>query len=145
MHVLREPHLGLRMMLESTPTLTVLGAGLNDQKPAHRLFHDLAGRGWNLVPVHPRDNGHILTHQIQSSFDLDSTEILVFFLSPQQTFDQLKDIHDHIGSGHFPFVWLQPGAADEDVLAWLNEHNIPHVVDECVVQFILRHHVIYAT
>jgi predicted CoA-binding protein len=40
----------------------------------------------------------------------------------------------------FPFIWLQPGAADDFVLEWLNLNDVPHVVDDCVVEFIRRHH-----
>ncbi len=139
--MLREPHLGLRMMLETTSTLTILGAGLNDEKPAHRLFYDLDGKGWRLVPVHPRDEGMILSSPIEQSINLETTKVLVFFLSPQQTLNQLIELQENNTSNEVPFIWLQPGAADDDVLEWLNAKGIPHVVDECVVEFILRHHI----
>jgi len=130
-------------MLESTSTLTILGAGLNDEKPAHRLFHDLDGKGWKLVPVHPRDKGFVLSSPIEQSINPTTTKILVFFLSPQQTLNQLIELHKNTTSKEFPFIWLQPGAADDDVLEWLNAEGIPHVVDECVVEFILRHHITF--
>jgi predicted CoA-binding protein len=129
------------MMLETTSTLTILGAGLNEQKPAHRLFHDLEGKGWNLVPVHPRDEGTILAAPIEQSINPKTAKILVFFLSPHQTLNQLIELKENKEFKEFPFIWLQPGAADDDVLTWLNAEGIPHVVDECVVEFIRRHHI----
>jgi predicted CoA-binding protein len=129
------------MMLETTSTLTILGAGLNEEKPAHRLFHDLDGKGWRLVPIHPRDKGTILSSPIEHSIGPEVAKVLVFFLSPQQTLSQLIDLQENYTNNEFPFIWLQPGAADDDVLTWLNAEGIPHVVDECVVEFIHRHHI----
>ncbi|MDA0715250.1 MAG: CoA-binding protein [archaeon] len=138
--VLREPHLGLRNMLEHTKTLAILGAGLNEQKPAHRLFHDLNGRGWTLIPVHPNDKGNILSNNIVSTIEPTSVSVVVFFLSPQQTMAQLRSFEARLLNKPFPFIWLQPGAADDFVLEWLNLNDVPHVVDDCVVEFIRRHH-----
>ena len=44
-------------LITSMDFVHVLGAGLNTERPAHHAVHDLSGRGWTPVPVHPTDAG----------------------------------------------------------------------------------------
>ena len=43
--------------LRSVRTVHVIGAGLKEDRPANRAFHDMKERGYRMVPVHPRDAG----------------------------------------------------------------------------------------
>ena len=137
--MLQEPHSNLRMMLETRRNIMVLGAGLDAAKPAHRLFLDLQHTNWSFIPVHPLDKGDVLGNEIQPSALSINADIAVFFLSPQRTMEQLLLFDNTIPTDELPFIWLQPGAANEDVLEWLNAHDVDHVVDECIVEFIQRH------
>ena len=40
--------------LETIQTVHIIGAGLNQKKPAHQAFHDANDKGFRMVPVHPK-------------------------------------------------------------------------------------------
>ena len=45
----------LKELVSRIKFVHVLGAGMNSEKPANTSISDLSERGWNPVPVHPRD------------------------------------------------------------------------------------------
>ena len=47
----------LKDLVSQIKFVHVLGAGMNSEKPANTAISDLSERGWNPVPVHPRDAG----------------------------------------------------------------------------------------
>ena len=68
--------------LHDVRTVHIIGAGLNQDKPAHRAFIDAGHRGFRMVPVHPKAAGSsilgrpILPHPWSSS----DPEMFVIFL-----------------------------------------------------------------
>ena len=60
----------------------ILGAGLNSERPAHSAVNDLSERGWNPIPIHPRDagasiSGYPIRPMIEDGIE---PEIVVLFL-----------------------------------------------------------------
>ncbi len=119
--------------LRHTRSVHVLGAGLNQDRPAHKAFQDMKGRGYRMVPVHPRDAGNtihglpIVPHPWAS----DKPELFVMFLSPDRTLGLLRKWL--LTERQIPFVWLQPGAESEDVEDFLRETGVPHSIGKCWV------------
>ena len=92
--MLRDAHPAIAGVLRTATTIHVLGAGLNPEKPAHRAIHDLDGKGWRLVPVHPRDaGGAILGRPIRPALeDGIVPEIVVFFLAPERAKQAVREL-----------------------------------------------------
>ena len=124
--MLRDAHPAIAGVLRTATTIHVLGAGLNPEKPAHRAIHDLDGKGWRLVPVHPRDaGGAILGRPIRPALeDGIVPEIVVFFLAPERAKQAVRELTVRYGMESMPLLWFQPGSEHEDVLEMLNEAGI---------------------
>ena len=80
--MLRDAHPAIVGTVCGASSIHVLGAGLNPEKPAHRAIHDLDGKGWRLVPIHPRDaGGAILGRPIRPAIEEGlQPEVVVFSL-----------------------------------------------------------------
>jgi predicted CoA-binding protein len=144
--MLRDAHPAIEGTVRGANSIHILGAGLNPERPAHQAIHDLDGKGWRLVPIHPRDaGGAILGRPIRASIDESSVpEIVVFFLAPERAKQAVMELMVRHGQSNLPLLWFQPGSEHEEVLEMLNESGILHIVDDCIVRYIQRHHLISA-
>ena len=119
--------------LRHTRSVHILGAGLNQDRPAHKAFQDMKNRGYRMVPVHPRDAGNTIEGLpiVPHPWASDRPELFVMFLSPERTLGLLRKWL--IAGRQIPFVWLQPGAESEDVADFLRETGVPHSIGKCWV------------
>lgn len=140
--MLRDVHPAIQGMVCRASTIHILGAGLKPERPAHQAIHDLQGRGWRLVPIHPNDaGGAILGRPIRASIeDGILPEVVVFFLAAERAKQAVLELIMKFDSQTMPLLWFQPGSEHEEVLEMLNEAGILHIVDDCIVRFIQRHH-----
>jgi predicted CoA-binding protein len=140
--MLRDAHPAVLETVRKAKSIHVLGAGMKADRPAHQAFHDLNGRGWRLVPVHPLDaGGSILGHPVRPALEGGALpEVVVFFLAPERAKAAVRELVLRCEPSEMPLLWFQPGSEHEDVLEMLNEAGILHIVDDCIVRFILRHH-----
>ena len=119
--------------LRHTRSVHIIGAGLNQDRPAHKALLDMRGRGYRMIPVHPRDAGStieglpILPHPWAS----DEPELFVMFLSPVRTLALLR--RWLIAGRNIPFIWLQPGAESDESTNLLRDAGIPHSAGKCWV------------
>lgn len=140
--VLRDSHPAIHDTVMGAKSIHILGAGLKPERPAHRAIHDLDERGWRLVPVHPNDaGGSILGRPIRPNIEIGTVpEVVVFFLAPERAMKAVMELMVRIPLDEMPLLWFQPGSEHEDVLEMLNEADITHIVDDCIVRFAQRHH-----
>lgn len=140
--MLRDAHPAILQTVVNAKSIHILGAGLNPERPAHRAIHDLDEKGWRLVPVHPRDaGGSISGRPIRQRIEAGTIpEVVVFFLAPERAKRAVMELVMRYERGSFPLLWFQPGSEHEDVLEMLNDAGIVHIVDDCIVRFIQRHH-----
>ena len=140
--MLRDAHPAIQGVVSEAASIHILGAGLKPEKPAHQAIHDLDGKGWRLVPIHPIDaGGAILGRPIRASLeDGIHPEIVVLFLAPERARQAVLELIMKFDSQTMPLIWFQPGSEHEGALEMLNEAGILHIVDDCIVRFIQRHH-----
>jgi len=140
--MLRDAHPAIQRVVKEATTIHILGAGLKAERPAHQAIIDLDGKGWRLVPVHPRDaGGAIQGRPIRASIENGiMPEIVVFFLAPERAKQAVMELIMNVDSRDMPLLWFQPGSEHEDVLEMLNEAGLLHIVDDCIVRYIERHH-----
>ena len=119
--------------LRQTRSVHILGAGLNQDRPAYKAFHDMRGRGYRMIPVHPRDAGSTIEGMpiVPHPWASEEPELFVMFLSPVRTIALLRK---WVFAGrHIPFIWLQPGAESEDAIDLLRDADIPYSTGRCWV------------
>ena len=121
------------LFLRQTKSIHILGAGLNQERPAHKAFHDMRGRGYRMIPVHPRDAGSTIEGMpiVPHPWASEEPELFVMFLSPDRTIALLRKWL--IAGRHIPFIWLQPGAESEDAIDLLRDADIPYSTGRCWV------------
>ena len=130
----------LKDLVLQTKFVYILGAGVNTQKPANTAVSDLSERGWNPIPIHPKDAGaSIAGYPIRRSIeDGIPTEIVVLFLAPERAREAVKSLllTKYYSS---PLVWFQHGSEDDVAEGWLDDAGWDYVKDDCIVRFVLRH------
>ena len=94
------------------------------------------------MPVHPVDaGGSILGWPVRPTLEVGIVpEIVVFFLAPDRAKAAVRELVLRYDASQMPLLWFQPGSEHEEVLEMLNDAGILHIVDDCIVRFILRHH-----
>ena len=119
--------------LRQTRSVHILGAGLNQDKPAHKAFQDMKDRGYRMVPVHPRDAGNTIQGLpiVPHPWASDKPELFVMFLSPDRTLGLLRKWL--IAERRIPFIWLQPGAESEAVADSYEKPASPTPIGKCWV------------
>ena len=127
-------------LVSNTEFVHILGAGLNSERPANNAVQDLSERGWNPVPIHPRDaGGSIAGHPIRSTIeDGIQTDIVVLFLAPERAREVVKKLLI-TNPDYSPLVWFQEGAEDEVAENWLNDAGWNFVKQDCIVRFVQRY------
>ena len=140
--MLRDSHPAIYETVRDAQSIHILGAGMNPQRPAHQAIHDLDGRGWRLVPIHPNDaGGSILGRPIRPLIEKGiAPQVVVFFLAPERAKKAVLELMIRFPLAEMPLLWFQPGSEHEEVLEMLNEADITHIVDDCIVRFVQRHH-----
>ena len=85
--------------------------------------------------------GSILGRPIRPRIqDGESPEVVVFFLAPERAKQAVMELIVRYERAAFLLLWFQPGSEHEGVLEMLNEAGIVHIVDDCIVRFVQRHH-----
>ena len=129
----------LRELISQTKFVHVLGAGMNTEKPANTAISDLSERGWNPVPIHPRDAGaSIVGFPIRPRIeDGVFPEVVVLFLAPERAREAVKRLL--VTNYDYPaLVWFQHGAEDTTAEGWLEEAGWNYVKEDCIVRFVQR-------
>lgn len=127
-------------VIQHAESIHILGAGLNTERPANRAVHDLDKRGWRLVPIHPRDAGdsicgRVIRSEIETGIIPD---IVVLFLAPARAKAAILGMVMKYQAEDMPLIWLQRGAEDSDLIEMLEDNNLRHVRDDCIVEYITR-------
>ena len=65
-------------------------------------------------------------------------EIVVLFLAPQRALEVVKRFLFRFQGPDFPLIWFQRGAKDDDAVSMLEEIGAKYVVEDCIVEYILR-------
>ena len=114
-------------LVSQTKFVHILGAGLNSERPAHSAVNDLSERGWNPIPIHPRDAGaSIFGYPIRPMIeDGIEPEIVVLFLAPERAREAVRKLLLRNYESP-PLIWFQLGAEDS-------------ISEDCIVRFVQRH------
>lgn len=119
--------------LLSNPTATrvaVVGATDTPGKWGGRAYRDLKRKGFKVSPVNPGAVTVDGDPSAASVADLDEAPDLVLFVVPPTV--TLAILEECLTLG-YTTVWIQPGAADEAVRAFVTDNGFNAVVDACIL------------
>jgi hypothetical protein len=127
-------------LVSETKFVHILGAGLNSEKPANSAVKDLSERGWNPIPIHPKDAGASISgYPIRPMIeDGIGPEIVVLFLAPERAREAIRKLLIRNYESP-PLIWFQLGAEDDLSEDWLQNAGWKFVKDDCIVRFAQRH------
>ena len=97
-------------LVSETKFVHILGAGLNSEKPANSAVKDLSERGWNPIPIHPKDAGASISgYPIRPMIeDGIGPEIVVLFLAPKRAREAIRKLLIRNYESP-PLIWFQLG------------------------------------
>lgn len=110
--------------------IAVVGATDDPRKFGHTIYRDLKRKGYAVLPVNPSrptvdgdpayPNLAALPHR---------PDVVNLVIPPAASLAVLRECLE-LGLTQ---VWLQPGAADPEVLAFLDAHGFAYLADACVM------------
>lgn len=118
--------------LRSNPGIALVGATNDSTKYGNIIFRDLRKKNYTVYPVNPRATtveGEAAYKNLESLIAEKSVGLVVYVIPPKLTLEGLK-IAESLG---LKKVWVQPGAGDETVRAYLDEHGFEYLMDACVM------------
>ena len=97
----------------------VVGDTLNETKYAYRIKHELLEKGYTVYSV---------GKELKSINDIeDEIDVIDLCIRPDLGLKLLQECKKD-----FKMIIIQPGASDEKLLAYLDEHYVPYM-DGCVL------------
>lgn len=118
--------------LHKNPTIALVGATNDKSKYGNVILHDLINKGYKVFPVNPRAttiDGFRAFKSLEGLIQEQEIGLVVFVVPPKITLETLKECLKL----NLKKVWIQPGAGDEEVRNFLNEHNFDYLMDACVM------------
>lgn len=112
------------------PLVAVVGATDNPTKYGSVIYRDLKSKGFRVVPVNRHRDTVAGDPAYANLGDLPETPDIVNVVVPP---DQTLAVLERSLELGYTTVWLQPGAADAAVRAFLDEHEFTYLVDACIM------------
>lgn len=120
----------LTLLQRPGTTIAVVGANDNPAKFGNRIYRDLKAKGYTVYPVNPYRDVVDGDRCYRSLADLPEAPTIVdFVVPPRRTLETLEQCLE-LG---YTDVWIQPGAEDDAVLAYLDEHGFNHLANACIM------------
>lgn len=108
----------------------VVGASRNPDKYGYKVVENLSEAGFKVVPVNPSGGIIVGIEIVPTLNDIEEgVDVAVFVTPPKVT---LKVLEDVVVLG-IQRVWCQPGASDDEVVAFCEAHNLELVHDTCIM------------
>jgi len=105
-----------------SPFFAVVGASQDQNKSGTKVLNWYKARSFNVTPIHPKEKELEGLETLRSITELPSpTETSISIITPPKVtlgiLEQAKELS-------IPYLWLQPGAEDGDVLNYIKESGL---------------------
>ena len=118
------------LLRDKSTTIALVGANNNPKKYGNVIYRDLKRKGYRVYPVNPGVSEVEGDRSYPSLAELPNTPTIVnFVVPPSVTLSILKQCLD-MGLKN---VWIQPGAENPEVLAYIQEHNFNYLANACIM------------
>ena len=120
----------LTLLQRPGTTIAVVGANDNPAKFGSKIYRDLKAKGYTVYAINPYRDVVDGDRCYRSLADLPEAPTIVdFVVPPRRTLETLE----HCRELGLMDVWIQPGAEDDAVLAYLEEHGFNHLANACIM------------
>ena len=124
--------LNLVELLRRQPAIALVGATNDRSKFGNIILRDLVSKNFQVIPINPRAQA---VEEIPAFPNLTAARavreigLVVYVVPPKLTLQSLEEA----GSLGMKRVWVQPGAGDESVRRYLEDHQFEYLMDACVM------------
>ena len=119
----------IRQLLETVRRVVVVGLSPKPHRDSNRVARYLQGRGYEIVPVYPREEEILGQKVFRRVQDVPAPIDLVNVFRRS---DQLPGVFDDILASWARAVWTQLGCVDEDGAARARDQGLTVVMNRCV-------------
>lgn len=120
----------LDLLQQPDTTVAVVGATDHPAKFGGRIYRDLKRKGFRVFAVNPTRATVDGDPCYPSLADLPEAPTIVDFVVPPSR--TLRGLEQCVELG-YTTVWIQPGAADPEVVAFVEAHDLTGLVDACIM------------
>ena len=121
----------LQKLKQKNVRIALVGASNNHHKLGNRIYRDLRSKGYDVIPVNPKDK-QIEGDRTYSSIEMmEELPDIVNFVVPPPIAMKVAQEAVELGINH---LWFQPGSESEELETWLKGTNgIKYLVNSCIM------------
>ncbi|MCS7151891.1 MAG: CoA-binding protein [Endomicrobia bacterium] len=114
----------------SKKIFAVIGSFRNEQKVAYKIFRKLTAKGYKVYPINPtmKEIDGVMCYPSLSELP-EKPEVVNIVTPPQVSLEIVKQCKE-IG---IQYIWLQPGAENEEVIDYCRKNNLKVVYGSCIM------------
>ena len=124
------------LLNEGNPAIAIVGATDNPEKYGNRIYRDLKAKGFRVYPVNPTKDTIDGDTAYADLGDLPETPDIVNFVVPPPRTLRLLARAKELGLMN---AWVQPGAENDEVLAYLADNGFDYLANTCIMVQSRRH------
>lgn len=132
----------LRMILEETSTIALVGASPKTHRPSHRVAKFLVESGYRVIPVNPGiAGGTLFGETVYASLSTIPSDITIDMVDIFRRSDAVGPVVEEAIATLWPLpktVWMQIGVVNEEAAAKARAAGIAVVQNLCPVIEIIR-------
>ncbi|MCX7941134.1 MAG: CoA-binding protein [Endomicrobia bacterium] len=114
----------------SKKIFAVIGSFRNEQKVAYKIFRKLTAKGYKVYPINPtmKEIDGVMCYPSLSELP-EKPDVVNIVTPPQVSLEIVKQCKE-IG---IQYIWLQPGAENEEVIDYCRKNNLKVVYGSCIM------------
>ena len=121
----------LQKLKQKNVRIALVGASNNRHKFGNRIYLDLRSKGYDVVPVNPKDNKIEGDRAYASIEMMEELPDIVNFVVPPLIAMKVAQEAVELGIKH---LWFQPGSESKELETWLKGTNrIKYLVNSCIM------------
>lgn len=120
----------IQLLDEPDTTIAIIGATDNPAKYGNVIYKDLKRKGYKVYPINPGRNAVCGDKAYTALQELPKKPTIVnFVVPPPVTLKILKDCLEM----NLTNIWIQPGAENPEVMAFLQENDFNYLANACIM------------
>ena len=121
----------LQKLEDKNVKIALVGASNDKSKFGNRIYLDLKNKGYNVVPINPKDE-KIEGDKAYTSIEMmeDLPDIVNFVVPPPIA---MKVAQNAVELG-IEYLWFQPGSESDEIEYWLkNTDGVKYLINACIM------------
>ena len=121
----------LEKLKEENTVIALIGASNDKQKYGNKIYCDLRSKGYNVVPINPKEKLIEGDKAYASIEEMESLPDIANFVVPPQV---AMKITPHIYELGIKHLWFQPGSESKELETWLKSNEgIKYLINSCIM------------